>query len=92
MVESGDYFFFALDSNSSLTAFRSDLGEGNLTALKSYLPRILHSATTEAQYERAVASFATNPEPAGTLLHWVCHEDVEYLNLTADRLELTPRS
>ena len=25
MVESGDYFFFALDSNKSLTAFRSKL-------------------------------------------------------------------
>lgn len=26
MVETGDYFFFAFDSNRSLTAFRSELG------------------------------------------------------------------
>jgi len=31
MVESGDYFFFALDSNESITAFRAELGQGNLT-------------------------------------------------------------
>lgn len=91
MVESGDYFFFALDSNNSLTAFRSDLGEGNLTALKSYLPRILNSETTEAQYQRAVALFEAKPETAGTLLHWVCWDDAEYLNLTTDRLDLTPK-
>lgn len=90
MVETGDYFFFALDSNRSTTAFRSDLGEGNLTALTSYLPRIRHSQTMEAQYQRAVASFTKNPEPAGTLLRWVCHDDAGYLDLTEDRLELTP--
>jgi hypothetical protein len=26
----------------------------------------------------------------GGLLHWVCQDDAEYLNLTEDRLELTP--
>lgn len=89
MVESGDYFFFAANSTGSATAFRSDIGQGSLTALKSHLSRIRHSQTTEAQYEKAVASFTRNPEPAGTLLHWVCQNDAGYLNLSEDRLELT---
>ena len=50
---------------------------------------ILGSTTTEAQYDTALASFTRNPEPAGSLLRWVCRED-EYLNLAEDRLELTP--
>lgn len=89
MVESGDYYF-ALISDGGATTFRSEIGQGNLAVLKSHLPRILHSKTTEAQYEKAVASFTRNPDPAGTLLRWVCQDDAEYLNLTEDRLELTP--
>lgn len=87
MVESGDYFF-ALISDGGATTFRSEIGRGNLAVLKSHLPRILHSQTTDAQYEKAVASFARNPDPAGTLLRWVCQDDAEYLNLAEDRLEL----
>jgi len=90
MVESGDYFFFALDSNESTTAFRSEIGQGNLMMLKNNLARIRGSKTTEAQYEKAVASFRRNPDPTGTLLSWVCQDDAGYLNLTEDRLELTP--
>ena len=67
MVESGDYYF-ALISDGSATTFRSEIAQGNLTVLKSHLPRIRRSQTTEAQYEKAVASFTRNPEPAGTLL------------------------
>jgi hypothetical protein len=89
MVESGGYFFFALDSNESVTAFRSEIGQGNLMMLKSNLARIRASTTTGAQYNKAVASFTRNPEPPGPLLRWVCRED-EYLNLAEDRLELTP--
>ena len=89
MAESGDYFFFALDSNERVTAFRSEIGQGALMMLKDNLARILGSTTTEAQYDKAVASFTRNPEPPGSLLRWVCRED-EYLNLAEDRLELTP--
>ena len=90
MVESGDYFFFALNSNGGVTAFRSEIAHGSLPSLESHLPRILHSQTTDEQYERAVAVFMRNPTPPGTLLRWVCRQDAEYLNLTEDRLELTP--
>jgi hypothetical protein len=30
MVESGDYFFFAISPNQSVTAFRSEIGQKNL--------------------------------------------------------------
>jgi hypothetical protein len=89
LVESGDYYF-ALISDGSATTFRSEIGEGSLAVLKSNLSRIRHSRTTEAQYEKAVASFTRNPDPAAPLLRWVCQDDAGYLNLTDDRLELTP--
>ncbi len=37
MVESGDYYFFAVTSDGSATSFRSELGQGNLAVLKANL-------------------------------------------------------
>ncbi len=90
MVESGDYFFFALDAQGSVTAFRSAIGQADMAGLTTNLPRIQRSTTTETQYQQAVSSFARNPQPVGELLHWVCHDNAAYLDLTIDRLDLTP--
>jgi hypothetical protein len=90
MVQNEDYFFFALDARGSVTAFRSEIGEEDLAGLKTNLPRIHQAQTTEAQYRRAVALFAQQPQPAGALLPWVCREDAAYLDLTTNRLDMTP--
>ena len=90
MVESGDYFFFALGPNGSATAFRSAIGQADLAGLQTNLPRIQRSTTTEAQYRKAVSSFEKNPQPVGVLLNWVCRDSIECLDLTKDRLDLTP--
>jgi hypothetical protein len=37
MVESEDYFFFAINSNGTATAFRSEIGQANLAGLKTNL-------------------------------------------------------
>jgi hypothetical protein len=58
--------------------------------VEANLPRTRQSITTEAQYHRALTSFADNPEPEGILLHWVCRDNIDYLDLTTDLLELTP--
>src|ERR1039457_1614909 len=54
MIESGDYFFFALGAEERATAFRSEIGETNLCGLETNLPRIRRSTTTEAQYRHAI--------------------------------------
>jgi hypothetical protein len=90
MVERGDYFFFALNANGSATAFRSEIGQEHLAGIKTNLARIQHSTTTDTQYRNAVAAFEKHPQPAGVMLHWVCQDHAEYLDLTRDRLELTP--
>ena len=90
MVQTGDYFFFAPNSDRGTTAFRSDIRTDNLAGLKTNLSRIQGSMTTDAQYRQAVSQFAMRPEPPGTLLTWVCRNDPEYLDLTQDRLVLSP--
>jgi hypothetical protein len=92
MVQNGDYFFFAINAAGTATAFRSELGEENLAGLKTNLPRIQRATTTEAQYRQAVAQFEKNPNPPGIVMSWVCRDNVEYLDLTKQRLELTPKA
>jgi len=91
MIDSGAYFFFALNAKSGVTTFRAEIGQDTLLALRAYRSRLQQSTTTEAQYNQAVASFRVNPQPEGRLLQGVCRENIDYLNLTTDRLELTPR-
>jgi hypothetical protein len=90
MVESGDYLFFALNSNGSGTAFRSEIGRDNLAVLKDNFSRIQRSDTSDSRYRKAVSLFRKAPDPAGVLLDWVCRDNVEYLDISKDRLELTP--
>ncbi len=90
MITDGDYFFFALEASGRVTTFRAEIGQETFSQVKANLARIEQSTTTEAQYHRALSSFAENPEPEGILLHWVCRDNLDYLDLTTDRLELTP--
>jgi hypothetical protein len=90
MIDRGEYFFFALHPQQGVTTFRADLEVTALAGLTMTRTRLQRSTTTEAQYRQAMADFAAHPQPPGTLLQWVCRENVDYLDLTTDRLELTP--
>jgi hypothetical protein len=91
MVESGEYFFFAIAANRRMTAFRTEIGQGTLTGLIANMARIQGSTTTEHQYQQALAQFRRHPSPPGQVLEWVCHDNPDYLDLTQDRLEMNPR-
>jgi len=78
MVQRGDYFFFVINADGSVTAFRSDLGHDDLAGLKTNLPRIQQAQTTETQYRHAVAQFEKHPDPPGALSPWVCHDKTAY--------------
>lgn len=92
MVKSGDYFFFELDSESKATVFRSEIAAENLAGLTTNLPRIKKSKTTKEQYEQAVSLFETRMDSPEVLVDWVCRDNIEYLDLTEDRLEMKPSS
>lgn len=90
MIERGDYFFFALDEQSgSVTAFRADMEQDSLINLKTDWERIQASTMMAHQYEQARSDFAKNGYPPGGLLNWVCWNDVDYLDLSQNRLDLT---
>jgi hypothetical protein len=62
MMEIGDYFIFALDSDRSTAAFRSDIAPDNLIWPELNMARIEGSTTTEALYEEAVSLFGECPD------------------------------
>src|SRR5713101_4726427 len=90
MLDDGDYFFFALNPQGHVTAFRADIGSEGLAVLRANRARLQSSTTTAGQYEQALRSFAAHPDPAGLLLHWVCRETVAAVDLTTNRMTLTP--
>jgi hypothetical protein len=91
MIESGDFFFFTLDEPSgSVTAFRSEVGKDTLKNLTDNWQRIQNSTTTDDQYLQSAIHFVKNPYPEGQLLQWVCGDNIDYLDLTKDRLEMKP--
>ena len=90
MLDDGEYFFFALHPQGQVTAFRAAIGSDSLAVLRANRARLQASTTTDAQYQQTLTSFAAHPGPAGILLPWVCRETVAALDLTTDRLPLTP--
>jgi len=90
MLDDGDYFFFALQPQGQVTAFRAAIGSDSLAILRANRARLEASTTTAAQYQQALTAFAAHPEPPGVLLPWGCRETVAALDLTTDRLRLTP--
>jgi len=90
MLDDGDYFFFALQPEGQVTAFRAEIGSEGLAVLRANRARLQASTTTAAQYQQALTSFAARPDPAGILLPWVCRETVAAVDLTTNRMTLTP--
>jgi hypothetical protein len=90
MIDSGEYFVLVMGANKGVTAFRSQIGQQDLAGLTDNLVRIKNSTTSESQYQQALNQFQKNPYPPGQLLTWACRDNAGYLDITADRLEMTP--
>jgi hypothetical protein len=89
-VEGGDYLFLAIAPDQHVTAFRSKIGQGTPAGLIDNMQRIRGSTTTEIQYQQALTQFRKSPSLPGQVLDWVCRDNGDYLDLTQDRLEMSP--
>lgn len=90
MIETEDYFFFAINPDQTVTAFRSHLEHADLAGLKTNQARFKQASCAPTQYETACKVFAKNPDPPGLLMEWVCRDNLEYLDVTAHPLALNP--
>lgn len=93
MIESGNYFFLALNPNKSISTYKADIGMENLAGLRTNFPKIKAATTTDEQYNRGLHYFSQAPDPKdGKLLNWVCRDTMDFLDLTKEenRLDLNP--
>jgi hypothetical protein len=74
MLETKDYFFFAINPDQSVTAFRSQLEDANLSGLKTNMEKFKDINYTEKEYETLVDRFSKNPDPKGKAMKWVCRD------------------
>ncbi|NQY33374.1 MAG: hypothetical protein HRT37_00105 [Alteromonadaceae bacterium] len=91
MIEKGDYFFFAINPDQTVTAFRSQLDTSALDELKTIFEQYGQTSESPEYYEKMCSEFRKKPVPPGRVFNWVCRNNPSYLDLTENRLELSPR-
>ena len=89
-----DYYLRAFDVVSGKLLWKGRLPVGSQATPISYVGKdgrqyVVINASG-ARYNKVLAQFRRRPEPPGHVLEWVCHGDLSYLDLTKDRMELTP--
>ncbi len=91
MLQTEDYFFFSINPNQTVTAFRSQLETSNLVGLRTNRERFCDESCSPEQYDRAVKAFTKKPDPPGQVMEWVCRHDWNYLDIDKYPLTLTPK-
>lgn len=92
MLETQDYFFFAINPDQSVSAFRSEFKTSNLSGLGANQKQFGEGNCPSEQYEKIIETFTKKPEPPGIVMNWICRTNWDYLNLKKYPLELNPRS
>ena len=91
MLDTQDYFFFAINPDQTVTAFRSQFEAPDLAGLRTNQEQFSEGSCSSEQYESAVKTFTKNPGPPGTVMNWVCRNNWDYLDLKKYPLDLNPR-
>ena len=91
MLDTQDYFFFAINPDQTVTAFRSQFEAQDLAGLRTNQEQFGEDSCSLEQYESAVKTFTKNPDPPGTVMNWVCRNNWDYLDLKKYPLDLNPR-
>lgn len=91
MLETQDYFFFAINPDQTVTAFRSQFEAHDLAGLRTNQEQFADGSCSLEQYESAVQTFREKPDPPGTVMNWVFRNNWDYLDLKKYPLDLNPR-
>ncbi len=89
MVDRGEHCVYVRTPNGAGVAFPAEAGERDVTGFADFLPRLLGSTTSEAQYRRTLQASRRNPSRRGTWLEWVCRNCWSALDVVNDRFTLT---
>lgn len=91
MLHTQDYFFFAINPDQTVTAFRSQFSIHDPAGLRTNQEQFSDGTCSSEHYELAVEAFTKSPDPPGTVMNWVCRNNWDYLDLKRYPLDLNPR-
>jgi hypothetical protein len=92
MLETQDYFFFAINPDETAIAFRSKLESNDMAGLRTNQGKFCDENCSPDYYEEAVKEFSANPSPPGQIMNCVCRNSLDYLDLTKYPLDLNPQA
>jgi len=81
MVENEKYLFIVINPSQRAFTFLSDPKQKDLCGLKENIETTKTTMTPDRDYQLMLAAFRQNPEPPGKMLDWVCHDELDYLDL-----------
>ncbi|MDA8094693.1 MAG: hypothetical protein M0T84_12500, partial [Betaproteobacteria bacterium] len=90
MVEQRSYFVLVVDPGQHVTAFKAEVDEAALSGLADHNGRLERSTTSSVQYDKVRRQFSRRPQAPGTMMAWACRGGLAYLDLSQDRMELSP--
>jgi len=91
MIETQDYFFFAIDPAQTVTAFRSQMEVNDLASLKTNRIKFEGTECRPEIYEKAVEIYRSEMGEDEEYMEWVCRSNWDYLDIEKYPLDLTPR-
>jgi len=68
MLDTQDYFFFVINTDQTVTAFRSQFEAHDLAGLRTNQEEFGDDRCSLEQYERAVETFTKKPDSPGTVM------------------------
>lgn len=93
MAETGDYLFLCMGPNQIATAFRPGPDNFDILDFRAKLPAMLNSAATNIDYLEWHRTLLRNPDPVNSeMVTWVCRDNPDYLDLTANIIRSPSRS
>ena len=84
MVENGKYLFIVINPSQRAFTFLSDPKQKDLCGLKDNIEATKNTTTPDRDYQLMLTAFRKKPEPPGKMLEWVCHGDINYLDLSSN--------
>ena len=90
MIQRDDYFFMVINPDERVVTFRSKGKFGDLAGLKLNQENYNDSYCDIDHYELVNTAFCSNPNPPGEVLRWVCRDNLEYLDLDLDVVQMNP--
>ena len=91
MASQRDYFFFLLNPEGQVFAFRSEIDAKNLAGIEDSLPLMRTAQTSDSDYDIVVDVVRNAPTPSDFhYMNWVCRDDPSFTDLEHNIIALDP--